>query len=130
MIKSINFIAFTTPYPFHVMVSLGETDAQLGRKLKRYNKFKEKDYWMFKDDSQRGFYSMMSGNTSLIRIREFPKTNDDYAVIQHELFHAVFHIFNVIGLKLCKKSDEAFAYMIESLTLQIYNRISNHCPKP
>jgi hypothetical protein len=43
-----------------------------------------------------------------------------HGVISHEVFHAVDFLMNKIGIRLSNKSDEAYAYLIQYLTNEIY----------
>lgn len=41
----------------------------------------------------------------------------------HEAFHASFHILSKSGLKLCGKSEEAFAYHLDWIVREIGNKV-------
>lgn len=117
---SKNFIIPLVIYPFDVMVSLGETDEELKSSLKKVN-----TEW---DDNMacvgKGRFYMTEQKQSIIRLSVYPKTNEDYGTLAHEIFHAVTHILNVVGMKLAFfKSDEAYAYLMGYLTTEIYKKI-------
>lgn len=118
--KSNNFIIPLVVYPFDVMVSLGETDEQLKSKLKPFGV-------SWSDDMQCigiGRFCMNEKNQSIIRLKHYPKTPQDFGCLQHEIFHCVTHLLNRMGMKLILlKSDEAYAYLVGYLTEQIYNKI-------
>ena len=119
--KSKNFIIPLVVYPFDVMVSLNQTDKQLKKELDRF----ENCEW---DDDMKcpgvGRAIITNKNHSIIRLRNYPTTNVDYSHLQHEIFHIVTFVMEKIGLKLCLlKSDEAYAYLIQHLTKEIYDRI-------
>lgn len=122
MTKKANFIIPLVIYPFDVMVSLGETDEQLKKSLKKTS-IDWDDLMIcrgvgrtFMDDSGRG----------IIRLKSYPHTCEDYGVLQHEIFHYVTFIMDKIGMKLnlCD-SDEAYSYLIGYLTTQIYLKINS-----
>lgn len=58
---------------------------------------------------------------SFLRLRKFPDTPADYGMLQHEIFHAVELLFKEVRMPHHPDySSEAWAYLIESLTTQIY----------
>lgn len=46
-----------------------------------------------------------------------------FAVLQHELLHAVFHSGTKVGFKLSESSEEYYTYMLQFLTQKIYRAI-------
>lgn len=46
----------------------------------------------------------------------------DKGVIAHEIFHAVEFLCNRVGFRLTRHSDEAYAYLIQYLTNEIYKK--------
>lgn len=118
--KSKNFIITLVVYPFDVMVSLNQTDEQLKKELEKFG-----CEW---DDDMKivgmGRAMISPTNHSLIRLRNYPVTNVDYSHLQHEIFHIVTFIMSNIGIKFSiLKNDEAYAYLIQHLTKEIYDRI-------
>lgn len=122
--KSKNFIVPLVVYAFEVMVSLNQSENDLRKEMKKYACFTPERIESYFEDTvpQLGRATMFDGQV-LIRIMKYPVTNEDYAVIVHEVFHAVCFIFKRVNIKLCPKSDEAWAYLIEYLTKEIYNKI-------
>lgn len=118
--KSINFIIPLVVYPLDLMVSLGETDKQLKKALA-----KTQTEW---DDNMTitgtGRFIMNDDWTSIIRTKVFPETPAHFGILQHEIFHAVTNMLDRIGMKFIPlKSDEAYSYLIEYLTVQIYTKM-------
>lgn len=124
-VKSMNFIIPLHIYPFDVMVSIGEIDDLLFKKLLSLNVGKEElEHAKFEDIVGRGRYCMFECGASLIRIKKRPKNAIEFGVLSHEIFHAVVSIMWKIGMKLeISASDEAYAYLIGYLTDQIYAKI-------
>ena len=120
--KSKNFIIPLVVYPFDLMVSVAESDAKLKKTLSDNGVNDEDEMWTF-GETTTGRFCLFPSNQGLIRIREMPKTNVDYANLQHEIFHYVMHIFDRIGMKWTQESDEAYSYLIGYLTSEIYKRI-------
>lgn len=119
--KSDNFIVPLVVYPFDIMVSLGETDDQLKKVWENKFGLSWQDDMSLNGD---GRCIVTDKNQTLIRLRYYPKDNYDYACLQHEIFHAVSMILNVMGMKLeIMVSCEAYAYLIGYLTRQIYDKI-------
>lgn len=114
-IKKRNFLIHWEIYPFDVMVSFGEKQEEVVKKIER-SKYKlsedekEKLYM-----SGRGRTVMLEGGQTIMRLDT--KSPD---VIAHEVFHAVAFLMARIKINLTYDSDEAFAYAIEFLTKKIY----------
>lgn len=119
----MNFIINLEVYPFDVMVSIGETDEAVVKM------FEKKGIEMGEEAKEaikirgKARTIMLVGGQSLLRLPKHPETNFEYAVLQHEIFHVVEFVMSKIGIKLCNKSDEAYAYLIQFLTLKIYNKL-------
>lgn len=124
MIKSKNFIISLDIYPFDVMISVGEDNKTLFKRLIKCgineNEAKLADYENIGDAR----YCLFSTGQSLLRIKSFPKSSKDYGILQHEIFHVASAILYRIGMKLkINTSDEAYAYLIQFLTEKIYSNI-------
>jgi len=124
--KKLNFIIPLVVYPFDVMVSFGETENEIIRILESLE-LSESDITLalFHSDTINGRAVMFESNQTLIRLRNFPKSPEEYGVLHHGIFHAVTFIMSKIGMELIiLKSDEAYAYLIQYLTREIYERIN------
>lgn len=106
-------------YPFDLMFSFGQTDDELKVSLKRYG-IKWQD--ILKLDCP-AMYIRLDRNQPVIRMGNYPITVTDYGVLQHEIFHAVDQILRYVGINLTNDSDEAYAYLIEYITREIYKKI-------
>lgn len=120
--KSLNFIVPLVVYPFDVMVSIGEEDAILEKKLKSSG-VDVGTVELVHSETARGRCILFGGNRTLVRIYKYPDKPVDYGYLQHEIFHAVEFIFDRIGMKLTTDSDEAYAYLIAYLTTKIHERL-------
>lgn len=124
MAKSLNFIIPLVVYPFDVMVSIAQSDKELHKMLKKYKLHDEPEHlWQFNNNTAVGRFCMFSNNGTLIRMRHYPKYPDELGTLTHEVFHAVMHIFNVIGMKWSPKTDEAYAYLVGYLMKEIYSNL-------
>lgn len=120
--KGKYFIIPLVVYPFDVMVSIGEEDKILQNRLKRMGVDLEGES-LERLPNQEGRCVMFKSNQTLIRLYKKPVSNIDYGYLQHEIFHAVDFILMRVGVKLCYKSCEAYAYLVQYLTTQIYNSL-------
>lgn len=123
--KNKNFVIPLIVYPFDVMVSFGQTDDELLKTLSKSltdDEIKDKKLWSIEKNGDGRTVLFGSGQT-LIRMPKVPKSVKEYGTLQHEIFHATEFILSHIGMSLCKKSDEAYAYLIGYLTTEIYKRI-------
>lgn len=109
-------------YPFDLMISIGESDAKLKKTLSDIGIENEDEMWTF-SETTKGRFCLFATNQGLIRIKSTPVTNEDYANLQHEIFHYTMHVFDRIGMKWTPKSDEAYAYLIGYLVKEIYSKL-------
>lgn len=110
------FIVKGTVYPYDLMVYCGGK-LRLSKILARFG--------LQIDDVEinEAMCLMFEGNQTLIWLKHKPKDIRDLAVLQHEIFHATCFILEDTGIKYCKETDEAFAYLIQHITHEIYKRL-------
>lgn len=72
--------------------------------------------------SEVGRTIMTESNGVVLWMPKTPCSPEDFAVLQHEIFHAVDMLYRRIGIKLSRHSDEAYAYMIGYITKEIYGK--------
>ncbi len=129
---TINFIIPLVVYPFDVMISVGQSDVQLGHSMDKYGLgevLKDCDIELvrYTSDQNEGRAVIFPTNQSLLRIRKLPETAHEYATLAHEIFHIVTFILDRIGMKfVLLESDEAYAYLVGYLTEEIYKRINKY----
>jgi hypothetical protein len=122
--KSKNFIIPLVIYPFDIMVSFGETDEQILKRWSHYNLSEIDKNGLIMSDTVIGRFHMMECNASVIRFKHMPETCFDYGILAHEIFHAVTHIMNKVGLKFkIFSNDEAYAYLMGYVTTEIYKKL-------
>lgn len=118
--KKLNFIIPLVVYPFDVMISFGQTDEELKKVIESKN-VKWSDNMKCKG---KGLFYMTKDNQSLIRLWNYPVTNEDYGTMQHEIFHCVTHVLDRVGMKFkLYTSDEAYSYLIGYITTEILKKI-------
>ena len=104
-----SFILPLQVYPFDILFSIGQTDAELLVLLSKYGLDEYIDEFTL-SKTVRGRTVMLPSNQTVIRL----KSNYDIGVLCHEVFHAVSFILSKVGIPLeVMKSDEAYAYLIE-----------------
>jgi hypothetical protein len=123
--KSINFVIDYAVYPFELMVSFGE-DIEIFKKRLRAKLPEDIRHEIdseFGVDLCSGRTVMFSGGMTAMWFREYPLKASQYALIAHEVFHAVDFLFQRINIKLSDDSNEAYAYLIQYITEQIYRKL-------
>lgn len=60
---------------------------------------------------------------SIIWMPSIPKYTNDFAILQHEIFHTVISVLDHVGLKLCDESEETYSYLVQHYTKQIYTKL-------
>lgn len=116
-------------YPFDVMVST-DTLENVIREIERSGYKLDDEEKRHLEMDGRGRCVMLKGSATVIRLKHAPDSPANIASLSHEIFHAVVFLFDQIGIKLCNKSDEAFAYAIEYMTREILLRFRSAKPKP
>lgn len=113
------FIIEYNIYPFNVLFSFGQDDKEVIKLLKKQGVKEPGDCSI----PGNGRCIMYVEGATIVRMKNTPKTPRDYGILQHEIFHAVDFLFNRIGIRLNESSNEAYAYLIEYLTKEVYSRI-------
>lgn len=71
------------------------------------------------------YIHLYNENYSFLMISKFPNTPSSIGILMHEIFHATTFILDKIGMKLkLLKSDEAYAYLQQYITTEIFNVIN------
>lgn len=112
-------------YKQDIVFSIAESDKELLRYLKRYviKESSEFTHIPFKESTDGKCISFENG-VILVRIKKYPKYPYDFAVIAHEIFHAVEFTMERVGMThSVNESSEAYAYMIQFLTEHCYRRL-------
>jgi hypothetical protein len=119
MIKGYSFSVPCPPYDIDLIVSVMQTDVEFTRLLKRkinpsYHSAIPKSYV-----GEIACFVKFENGQAAIRFKENPDLN----TLTHEVFHAVYGLFDRLGINLTKDSEEAFAYFTGYLNQEIYNRL-------
>lgn len=123
--KKFNFIIDLTIYPFHVMVSIGESDKKVLQRLKKYGMdYSDPNFIAYQTEHAHGRTCRFESGAMLLRLRQVPTTAEDKGRLAHEVFHLAEFLFNNIGLKHHVRCGEAYAYLIGYITEKIYSEIA------
>lgn len=118
-----NFVIKIDLYDYNVMVSLGETTDELKNNLyKKLGIDSDPDILNLGKSSGRCIEFPKSWDF-LIIVKSHPENSRHWAIIQHEIFHVAAALMRRLGIKLCKKSEEAYAYLIDHITEKIYEKL-------
>lgn len=126
--KNISFIIKVDVYPFDILVSINQTDDQLGEILDTYD-LSKKDIRLtkYRSKTSLGSAAMFSSNRSFIRLRKLPSTYEEFGTLAHEIFHVAAFILDRIGVELkMDVSDEAYAYLIGHITKRFYSETNKY----
>lgn len=133
MSKGKNFIVGLEVYPFDIMFSVGQSDKDFKKELKKHlmkKHFKQMSVdgimLMQNQPAANGRTIRLRGGQTTIRIVGDIDSPNMHGTVAHEIFHAVEFLFRRIEIKLCNKSDEAFAYLIGFITKKFYEGLNEH----
>lgn len=126
--KHVSFVLHVPLYGVQCLVSLGQTDEELQERLDAHKEdlngtLKVKKFSLKKTKKRSaadGVLVRSKKRGPVLRMANFPETPYDFGVLQHEIFHLVFHILDKLGFELTHSSEEAFAYLQGYITEQIY----------
>lgn len=62
-------------------------------------------------------------DTYWVYVSEWNNTAYDYSILQHEIFHVADLMLRKRGFVLSDDSDEAWAYLIQDITLRVYGEL-------
>lgn len=124
MKRAHNFVLSWQLYPHDVMVSVGETEAQVLRRIRRTA------YELTPDEIEQlsfkgrvGRTVMLRGGQTILWVQRFNGDPASVAVLAHEAYHAVCMLLERVGVAYSDSSDEAFAYALEWLMRTILARL-------
>lgn len=115
-------------YSRSISCAIGYNDVELfpliDKKLKGWCKNKA-ELKVIKDrvEGCGGLAYMFEGGHLFLWVRSFPENANSIAVLSHEIFHIAEYILDHIGMELCWKTREAYAYLIEYITREIFENL-------
>lgn len=125
----MNFVFSLEIYPFDIMVSIGETDEELGARLREVGINEIEDNIWHYENTGLGRSVSFPNNQTLLRLRNKPETGLDHGTLAHEIFHICEFVLSKINIPLTRDSDEAYAYLIGFVTKRIYEEVFSEEPE-
>ncbi len=117
MPKSVSKIIKLHTFPYEILFTTEQDLDKLGKYLMEIlPSVSHDEIPLVLDNYASGISMVFSCNATIIKINDIT-----HNVIAHEVFHAIMHLFDSIGMGWSKKSDEAYAYTVAYVTEQIYN---------
>jgi hypothetical protein len=118
------------PYRYGLVVSIGQTNEEVDRAMKRLDKAhgieRRVEVMNALETPGPGFCVVWEAD-SFMCIRSMPIHVQDQGVVIHELVHVVQHCMNSRGMKMSgRTSQEAFCYLIEEAWNEIMGRVARH----
>lgn len=118
------FLVDCGTYPFKILVYYGPINQTLIGELKKYG-IPDQEIKEGMDPDSIAFAIMFSCGRSLLWKLTKPKNIRDLAILSHEIFHSVGLVMNRVGIPYQNgEANEAYAYLIEHLTYQIYKELN------
>lgn len=129
--KSQSFIIPLVLYPFDVLVSIGQTDQEFQRTLRRHLppsclKDLETDPVILNlgESNLARTVNFETGHQTAIRFKKHPTTTRDHGIIAHEAFHAAAFVLMRMSIPFeIGKTDEVYAYLLDYIVEKIYDRL-------
>ena len=116
-----------TMFPYHIMVSVGETDEEFSKRMLRYesmNHEKIAALCHLNKLTNQGTTMMFEDGVAVVRVLRLTNKSKQHAILAHELFHAVTLVLHRAGVDFqMDVSDEVYAYGIGHITEQVYDKI-------
>lgn len=123
------FIVHIPSFYYDVIFSIGQTDKELKRGLKKIchpDDLTEISKNLNLKEGIGGLCSELDNRASVIRMPKYPKGKERVfilACLQHEIFHASCNVMRSIDTKLTKSTEEVYAYIITYLTEECYKQL-------
>lgn len=110
-------------YPVDVLVVFGEEEFLLSRL--QSSQCSEWLRWYEEElEAMDQGYVVYSSQGILLWLRQEPHDQHSMSVLCHEIFHLTVKIMQFIGSDLSVTSEEAYAYLLQYLSQQIFNKLT------
>lgn len=121
-LKSKLFIIHAGTYPYDIVCFFGDDKKPLLQKIK-YS-LTASEYVEVADATiKHGRVYIFQSGVSLLWLPKVPKTIEELGHLNHEIFHAVDEILRRIGIELTGSSCEAYAYLLEYVSVKIWSEL-------
>ena len=124
----VNTIIKNKIFPFDLMVSFNQSDKDFIKSFNDYDLDFENDVILTLEQTKtnQGRTILFPTGPLVMRLNYFPKSPEEFGMLAHEIFHVVEFILQRVNVKLSRKSDECFAYMIGFYTKEIFELINKN----
>lgn len=109
-------------YPFDTLVCIGQKAEDIYKFIEKTHKLSTEEKENILMDGHGRTVTLSQGQI-VLRVDITKNLEDFFAVLAHEIFHAVEFAFARIGIKHSDSSSEAYAYQIEFLFRKIYEKL-------
>jgi hypothetical protein len=110
-------------YPFDVLLAVGVSTAQVETKLRRLGCVVDEDDRRALEMNSEGRTVMLKNNALVVRVSYAEDSPRFWAILAHELLHAVFFVMGHVGIRLTDESDEAFTYALQDITFKAHRAL-------
>ncbi len=110
-------------FPVQVILSVNQNDAEFEKYLNKYDLSVADEPKLLLDGIKRQAgraIKFTDEQSTVIRLNFYPKSNNKYGLLQHEIFHVTNYAMEQIGMVYSDDSAEAFCYFTQFLTNEIY----------
>ncbi len=113
-VKTRNTIFKIEPYHGDIMISVGETEAQVMDRIKLSGYVLDDEDKSHIDFSHKvGKCLMLKGGQTILWLSRFNGDRFSICTLAHELFHAVCFKLDHVGVEFCEESEESYAYLLD-----------------
>ena len=105
-------------YPFDLLLAVNASTANVIKVIQR------RGYTVTDHDRTQlemntvGHSYILQSDLLVVRLASFDASPKAFALLAHELLHALIYMTTAIGLKLADESEEAFCYALQDVTEQ------------
>lgn len=118
----MNFIIDLHPYGFDLMVSIEESEDSFVENLRKSGiEDEEDDYYRWEREGHKGRTFQFYNGQLAIRLKHSPLDKPGY--LAHEVLHVVHYLFDRIGIPMKNSSIEAWTYLVQYITDEVYNKV-------
>ena len=103
-------------YPMYLMLSVSQSDDELAANIRSQPP-------EYDDPCTTAHTYQLPDGLIVLRLRFFPRTPLGFAILGHEIFHAVEFLMDRVGIPRSLDTSEAWAYSISYLTEKIYKEL-------
>lgn len=122
-----HFVISAEIYPFDIFCFFGNKET-VYRTLESYCVHDiisqdEKNQTIKFMKSTDNFFAMSPDGFSFLYVEEVPNSIHNLSVLNHEIYHVADEILRRVGIKSSHESCEAYAYFIQYLSVNIYEKL-------